>query len=209
MKTGTTAHLHGKRQRHFDEMSSMWECDVVEKFYRNNRENGSDEDSPKDLKLIYDGKISKIDIGKENKVHGIRKKECFGDKEEYDYELRYEAGIEDKSYFKAKDRNYLTRIADEGNLQTLEPAVWLLYETYLHDTNDIQKLNIADWWSTNVDLKNIAEILDDALTRYNQNPLNDLISFWENSPIDICKIIANDYVVNDKLKLDNNKNHQR
>jgi ankyrin repeat protein/tRNA A-37 threonylcarbamoyl transferase component Bud32 len=118
------------------------------------RNNGKDEDSPKDLSLKYDGDYIWIK-GHEGKecVSGVKNEEeskkrgCSC----YDYEVQYNAGTNDLKYFEAKDRNYLTRIRgnndDNGELRKLEPAVW-----YLRKIEGAQNTDIADWWSQKLKL---------------------------------------------------------
>jgi tRNA A-37 threonylcarbamoyl transferase component Bud32 len=115
---------------------------------RYNRENGTDEDSPKNLLLKYDGKYTwlkgKI---KGDYVYGVKNKEESqrSEYDYYDYEVRYDAGPKDLAYFEAKDRNYLQRIRgkddDSGELRKLEPAVW-----YLRKSEGAQDTDIGNWW---------------------------------------------------------------
>jgi hypothetical protein len=115
----------------------------VHSDFKSKRENGEDQDNPKDLLLEYDGKNTWIkNEVKDDYVYGVKRPD-----DHYDYEVRYVPGPKDLAYFEAKDRNYLTRIWKKGNLRKEEPAVWYLYET-----DNSKNLDIADWWSQKLKL---------------------------------------------------------
>jgi tRNA A-37 threonylcarbamoyl transferase component Bud32 len=122
--------------------------------FKNKRENGGDQDNPKNLSLDYDGKYTwvKGEV-KEDCVYGVKNEEESKKQgyDVYDYEVQYDAGTKDKEYFEAKDRNYLTRIRGKddgsGELRKLEPAVW-----YLRKIEGAQDTDIGDWWSQKLKL---------------------------------------------------------
>jgi hypothetical protein len=143
-----------------------------------NRKNGNDDDKPKDLYIKHDGEYTWI----KNKDS-----EC-------EYEVRYDAGSGDLAYFEAMDRNYLTRILEEGNLRNLEPAVWRLYEYECPEKTDIGK-----WWSQKLKLPNIGAILENAEAYCSYH---EMLTFWPAAPDEICKLIAEDFVSDTGKKLE-------
>jgi hypothetical protein len=146
--------------------------------FKSKRENGEDKDSPENLSLEYDGKIT---WGK-GEVKGdfvfVVKRLDGG----YDCEVRYDAGPKDLAYFEAKDRNYLTRILNEGKLRELEPDVWCLREV-----EGVQNINIGEWWSQKLKLPNIGTFLENA------EKLHAIATSWQAAPIEICELIANEF----------------
>jgi hypothetical protein len=150
--------------------------------FKSKRENGEDQDNPKNLSLDYDGKDTwvKGEV-KGDMVYGVKRPDGY-----YDYELQYDAGIKDKEYFEAKDRNYLTRICgkddDSGELRKLEPAVW-----YLRKSEGAQNTDIGDWWSQKLKLPNIGTLLENA------EKLHAIATSWQDAPMEICELIANEF----------------
>jgi hypothetical protein len=158
--------------------------------FKSKRENGEDQDNPKNLSLDYDGKDTWIKGEvKGDKIYGVKRPDGY-----YDYEVRYDAGPKDLEYFEAKDRNYLTRILKEGKLFELEPDVW-----YLREADAARGIDVADigkWWSQKLKLPNIGELLEKAETLY---MYRCLYTFWQEAPKEICQLIAEDFVTGKKL----------
>jgi hypothetical protein len=146
--------------------------------FKEKRENGENKDDPENLYLDFDGKYNWIKGEvKGDYVYGVKRPDG-----EYDYELRYDAGPKDLAYFEAKDRNYLTRILNEGKLRELEPDVWCLREV-----EGVQNINIGEWWSQKLKLPNIGTFLENA------EKLHAIATSWQAAPMEICELIANEF----------------
>jgi hypothetical protein len=171
--------------RHLSELAYA----LASRDFKNKRENGEDQDNPKNLSPDNDGKYTWI------------KGKCIGDEaygvkgaRGYEYELQYDAGTKDKEYFEAKDRNYLTRILNDKKLFELEPDVW-----YLREADAARGIDVADigkWWSQKLKLPNIGELLEKAEAFYTYHAV---FSFWKEAPKEICQLIAEDFVTDKKL----------
>jgi hypothetical protein len=152
--------------------------------FKSKRENGEDQDNPKNLSLDYDGKYA-WNKGEGDDVYGVKNEEESQKRGHnvYDYEARYEAGTKDLAYFEAKDRNYLRRIRgesdDSGELRKLEPDVW-----YLRKFEGAQDTDIGDWWSQKLKLPNIGTLLENA------EKLHAIATSWQAAPMEICELIA-------------------
>ena len=123
--------------------------------FNKNRCNGSDTDNPRgEADMPGDGKATWITGTVDGSiVHGLRPSSGGG----FTYEVRYDAGSDDLTWFEQKDRHYLTRILKEGNLRKLEPAVW-----YLRGEERIEDTDIGEWWSQKLNLPNIDVLLKEA-----------------------------------------------